>query len=190
MPIGCTSLIPYVAQDLFHRRPSSVLDLGMGYGLYGAVVRNYCGDLEPRTTRHTRLVGVEGFPGYDNLLWKLYDIIYDGVTVERYLREASELFDVVLLMDVLEHFDKPEGVDVLERCKQRLNPGGLLWVGTPGIWQEQGAVFGNSLETHRCLWSADELRAAGLEIVLNGSRDTHGNRMLLAKYEGCNSITG
>lgn len=181
MPISCTSCIPFIAQDLYCRRPNSVLDLGIGYGLYGAMVRNYCGDFDPLGNRSTILIGIEGFRGYRNPLWDLYDLV-NVTTIPTYLVNERDTFDVILLMDVVEHFDKPEGLRILEACKKRLTPGGILWVGTPAVWTEQGATHGNKLETHHCLWTADELRDLGFLLRLDGSPDAIGNQMLLGSY--------
>lgn len=181
MPLGCTSLIPFIAQDLYHRRPGTVLDVGCGNGLYGALVRNYCGDLEPGASRQTHVVGVEGFARYCNPLWDLYDRVVN-LPIEEFLSRSSESWDVIILVDVLEHFEAAAGRAVIKELKSRVNPGGVLWVGTPAIWMPQQAVFGNEFERHRSLWTAQELGAAGLQIVMLGDRDIHGNQMLLGRF--------
>lgn len=160
MPIGCTSLIPFIAQDLYLRRPRRVLDLGCGNGIYGALVRNYCGNLAPESPSQTYLVGVEGFGAYRNPLW-----------------------DVIILVDVIEHFEHAAGWLLLKQLKTRLQPGGVLWVGTPAIWLPQGATFGNDFETHRSLWDAEEFELAGLCVLLDGTQDVHGNQMLLGRFD-------
>ncbi len=59
MLIGCCWLVPAIATQFVRRRPRSVLDLGIGMGFYGAVVRELLdGGVLPL---RTRLVGVEGF---------------------------------------------------------------------------------------------------------------------------------
>lgn len=181
MPIGCTSLIPYIAQDLYHRRPASVLDLGCGNGLYGALVRNYCGDLAPDVATPTYLVGVEGFARYRNPLWDVYDRVCVQ-PIHDFLSENRSLWDVIVFCDVLEHFEPSQGWGILRTLKRRLNRGGVLWVGTPAIWMPQGAVYGNDFETHRGLWTVEEFERAGLTIVMDGSKDVHGNQMLLGRF--------
>jgi hypothetical protein len=56
MPIGCYSLVPMIANRLHDAQPRSVLDLGVGKGFYGAVVRQWL-DLGVRAWR-TKLFGV------------------------------------------------------------------------------------------------------------------------------------
>ena len=177
MPIGCCSLVPAIATKLQLARPRSVLDLGIGMGFYGAVVRQWL-DLGVRPWR-TKLVGVEGFAGYRNPCWDLYDEVVVA-PIEEFLETATETWDAILLLDVLEHFSHAAGRDILAAARGRLSPGGRFFVGTPAVWMEQGAAYGNEFERHRSLWTAEELRAAGLEILDDGTADRFGNQMLLA----------
>jgi predicted SAM-dependent methyltransferase len=43
----------------------------------------------------------------------------------------NEVFDGVLLAHCLEHFDVPEGLELLKRLRDALKPGGLLMVSVP-----------------------------------------------------------
>ena len=177
MPIGCTSFVPMIAHELMKHRPASVLDLGIGMGFYGAVVRQWL-DLGVRPWR-TCLVGVEGFEAYRNPCWELYDGVV-AARIEDYLAMAGGVWDAILLLDVLEHFKRTAGESVLSAARQRLSANGRLFVGTPAVWMEQGAFYGNELERHRSLWTADELRAVGFTVLWDGSPDTAGNEMLLS----------
>ena len=96
MPIGCTSLVPMIAHELMAHRPSSVLDLGIGMGFYGAVVRQWL-DLGVRPWR-TRIVGVEGFEAYRNPCWDVYDTVINS-KIEDYLATS-----------------RPVGCDTATRC--------------------------------------------------------------------------
>lgn len=179
MPIGCYSLVPHVAFHLAVERPARVLDLGVGFGLYGAVVRQWA-DLGVWPGR-TWLVGVEGFAGYRSPAWDLYNLIVVD-SIENYLARAAETFDCILLNDVIEHFDKPAGLAVMNRARQLLAPGGSLFVGTPAWFFPQEAVYGNELERHRSAWSAADFSSLGFELLSDGLPDRWGNQMLLARW--------
>lgn len=179
MPIGCYSLVPMIANRLQNAQPRSVLDLGVGMGFYGAVVRQWL-DLGVRLWR-TKLFGVEGFREYRNPCWDLYDDI--AVTsIEAYLYGDTEKWDAILLLDVLEHFPHDVGVEILRAACERLSPKGQLLVGTPAIWMEQDAVYGNEFERHRSLWTVQMLRQIGFDVLESGERDRFGNQMLLAVH--------
>lgn len=180
MPIGCYSLVPHIAHHVAIHRPARVLDLGIGLGSYGAVVRQW-GDLGERPWR-TYLLGVEAWAAYRNPLWDLYNAVVD-CSIQQFLLEQRGQFELVLLTDVIEHFDRSDGQAVLDQLKgEVVAPGGSLFVGTPGIFCEQGAVGGNSWEQHRSLWLADDFAKQGFRVIMDGSPDTFGNQMVLALW--------
>ena len=101
MPIGSYAATAPLVETLIRRRPRSVLDLGMGFGCGGVMVRQWL-DLGVRPWT-TYLVGVEAWADYRNPVWDLYHAIYVQ-TIEQYLAARAETFDCVLLGDVIEHF--------------------------------------------------------------------------------------
>lgn len=50
------------------------------------------------------------------------------------LAEINEQFDLILLFEVIEHLDFPEGVAMLTRIKELLVPGGKLVMTTPNVF--------------------------------------------------------
>lgn len=179
MPIGSYTAIPYVASEFAERPPRTVLDLGIGFGMYGAVVRQWV-DQGVRPWR-TRLVGVEAWSEYRSPLWDLYDLIVAD-RIENYLARYSDLFDAVILSDVLEHFEHDAGEQLLRSAAQRLNPRGRLFVCTPAHFYPQESVYGNDLERHRSLWTPLELANLGFEILLTGQDPQLGYPTIIALY--------
>lgn len=176
MPFGSHSVFAQVINQLAIRQPKSVLDLGIGYGINGAGVRNWLDHgYEPY---RTRLVGVEAFPKYRSPLWNCYNTIHE-ITIHDYLAiEPVELFDCILMTDVIEHFTKKEGIELLSKLKNILTPSGVLLVSTPAVWIKQGAVHGNEHETHKSLWYPYDFR--DYELLMDGETDKSGHKMLLA----------
>jgi SAM-dependent methyltransferase len=167
MPIGSYAAVPPLVQGLLQTRPRSVLDLGMGFGGGGVLVRQWL-DQGVRPWK-TFLAGVEAWPEYRNPVWDLYNVIY-AQTIENFLAGSRETFDCVLFCDVLEHFEKAAGQEVLTAIQQRVADGGRLFVTTPVKFFRQGAVYGNPRERHRALWSEDELAGLGFGVRRVGSR--------------------
>lgn len=183
MPIGCYSLVGPIADLLWRRRPAAVLDLGAGMGFYGAVVRQWC-DSGVQPWR-TRLIGVEGFEGYRNPCWNLYDEIH-VTPIEEFVALGRSTWDAIFLLDVLEHFEKEQGASLLTRLRSMLTNTGILLVGTPAVFTEQDAAYNNEMERHRSLWTATELADAGLCVLSDGEPDQWGNRMALAILDHAN----
>ncbi|MFO0821026.1 MAG: hypothetical protein U1A77_23980, partial [Pirellulales bacterium] len=110
--------------------------------------------------------------------WDLYDEVIP-ITIERFLESNADAWDAILLLDVLEHFEHTQGEAILRVLRSKLSAGGRLIVGTPAVWMAQGAAYGNALEQHRSLWTADDLGALGFELFDDGTTDRFGNQMLL-----------
>lgn len=199
MPIGCLSSVAHIVNRLIQRRPKTVLDLGIGMGFYGAAIRQWL-DMGFAVNFNVQLVGVEGFERYRNPCWDLYNEVYVQ-SIEDFLQRMETIrqqptkyaeavacqFDAVLLTDVLEHFDKPAGASVITRVLNCLTRDGIFIISTPAIETEQGAVYGNEFERHKCAWSATELKqfveekpGLSVEILQDGNPDAFGNLMLTA----------
>lgn len=133
--------------------PRSILDVGAGFGKYGVLCREL---LElPHARYHKaqwqiRLDGVEVFPGYQN---PIHDYVYDRVYYGdiRTLCPGLQQYDVVLLIDVLEHFPKDEGLELLHRLVQ--HTGRAMIISTPVCPAPQGSYLGNQHEAHLSRWS-------------------------------------
>lgn len=179
MPIGSSMVIPYVVEQL-SPRPASVLDLGVGFGLNGALVRQYCDrgyDWQGKPDA-VRLTGVEGFRDYENPVWHLYDRVYTR-DIKEFVDACTLKFDLVLMTDVIEHFELADGRAMLDACFKLVAPGGRFLVSTPAVWIEQGAVYGNDFETHRSLWTPEMFRDAGFDVLWDGTL-TRGQMMIVA----------
>lgn len=176
MPIGSSSVVPYVVSELLARRPQTVLDLGCGFGWAAAAIRQWL-DAGVQPWR-TRIEAVEAFSAYRNPAWHLYDAVY-CCDLRDWVARNDRTWDAILLLDALEHFDHSEGEALLAQLRGALAPSGVLLVVTPAIWFAQGAAHGNTHETHRSLWTADELRALGFAVLWDGELDRWGQSMLV-----------
>jgi predicted TPR repeat methyltransferase len=178
MPIGAFSTFRDVIRLVLLNPPKTVLDLGIGHGINGAGIRNWLDrGVKPY---ETHIEGVEGF-NYRSALWDCYNVVHE-CTIQKFFETDSRKWDCILITDVIEHFDKLEGLFVLEQCKSRLNKNGLLVVVTPGLWIEQDAAYGNELERHRSMWAAWDFTMHGFGIVKDGSLDDMGYMMIVAEY--------
>lgn len=188
MPIGSYALTYNIAHEIWKKKPARVVDLGVGFGMQGALIRQYVdqGIMPFKTT----LIGVEGFEHYRNPMWDIYDLVriepiqlYLAQTIAWNIKtpERPYLYDMIIMTDVIEHFDKEEGFKVAQDIMKLLAPGGIALIGTPGIFQEQGAAYGNEFERHRSLWGPYDF-PAGYTILQDGSPDRDGHQMILVKY--------
>jgi 2-polyprenyl-3-methyl-5-hydroxy-6-metoxy-1,4-benzoquinol methylase len=141
MPSSLASLIEPVLVILDVVRPKRVLDIGPGHGKYGLLAREYIPDIE-------KLDAVEIWPPYINtLLRAIYDTVYYA-DIRKF--QALDEYDMFLMIDVIEHMPKPDGLALLERMK------GHLALSTPSGFMPQGAIGGNPHERHVSGWRDEE----------------------------------
>lgn len=140
--------------------PKSVLDMGSGFGKFGVLCREYLElwDGRQKYEFNRRIDCVEVFQKY---ISPLYEYVYDNVYNNNILEVAPKLdvkYDLILLIDVLEHFEKDDGVNLL---KTLLANNECILVSTPKKPTAQKDAFDNVYETHRSVWSAEELSSLG-----------------------------
>lgn len=142
MPTSVSSQISPVIEVVMWKKPKKVLDVGIGYGKYGLLVREYLDN------KVERLDGVEVFEPYiTNIQRAIYDNIY--ITDIRDFEPPVE-YDLILLADVIEHMTKEEGIALLKRL-----PGNKI-VATPNGFIEQEASNGNVHERHLSGWTMED----------------------------------
>lgn len=179
MPIGSYSLTGLIAHELCKAMPKSVLDVGIGFGMQGALVRQWLDHgVQPY---NVILEGIEGFTDYRSALWQLYDGIFE-MSIQDFLTRNNGHYDFIIFTDVIEHFEKEEGYNVIQKLIGLLNNGGTLLIGTPGVFVPQHDVHGNEYERHRSFWAATDF-PYGFNIIKNGQHpDEYGHMMTLVKY--------
>ena len=145
MPSCRPDIIPAVLYRVMEMKPSTILDIGAGHGKWGVLcteyLRYWC-DIIPEVD------GVEVFseyaPGAHSAYRKMfYENIMDKLDI-------VEDYDLVLIIDVIEHLSREEGRQLLDKVKKH------YIVSTPSYWSAQGASFGNIHETHVSRWTEDD----------------------------------
>lgn len=115
MPTSNLAIAPWVVH-LVHEVPHArVLDVGPGWGKYATLLREYL-------TETPRVIdAVEAWAPYvtEHRLEVLYDSVFP-IDVRDVSPERLAGYDVVLMVDVIEHVDKADALDVLARIPGRV----------------------------------------------------------------------
>lgn len=147
--------VPAVLQVIRSLKPKSVLDVGCGFGKYGLLLREYLDVAEHRYGKdawQTKIYGLDAHEDYRTPVW---DYVYDRVIIGDIIEIGSQapVADVVLIADVIEHFDKDDAVAIVNLF---LSHGSTLVITTPKVFYPQENEFDNEFERHRCLWTAED----------------------------------
>jgi 2-polyprenyl-3-methyl-5-hydroxy-6-metoxy-1,4-benzoquinol methylase len=141
-------------------KPFSVLDVGSGFGKYGVLCREYL-ELWDGREEYKFLRRIDGVEVFENYITPLHKYIYNNMYTENIINLVNNLdysYDLVSLIDVLEHFSKEEGILLLNNLFKK-NKG--ILVSTPKKPSPQQDVFGNAFEIHKSLWKKEELSTLG-----------------------------
>jgi SAM-dependent methyltransferase len=133
--------------------PQRMLDIGTGFGKYGFLAREYLELWNGREKYGEWERQIDGIEAFEPYLTPVHHFIYSRVfkgDALKVLETMTGKYDLVLLVDVLEHFTREDGMKVLDHC-MRISRNTLVSV--PIAMTVQDAVFGNSYETHRYQWN-------------------------------------
>jgi hypothetical protein len=159
MPSSRPNTIPAVIRLLRHLRPSSILDIGVGFGKWGHLFREYTDILaaehEPaRYHRRNWRVKIDGIEGHAAYLTPMHRYLYNTIHIgdaTKLIRQLP-LYDFIFLGDIIEHLDKTAGRDFLRDCIAKARKATVIT--TPKFETHQPDLCGNELERHRSLWLA------------------------------------
>jgi methyltransferase family protein len=167
MPSSQHYHISKIMDLIININPMSILDIGTGFGKYGVLCREY---LELWDGRHNysqflrRIDGVEVFGDY---ITPLHKFVYNNIYVDDIMEVLDKIetkYDLILLIDVLEHFEKHQGEVLLQKILRKND--GIL-ISTPKKPSIQKDAFRNVYETHRSEWTKGDLSSLAPNLVIN-----------------------
>lgn len=179
MPFSQSGQLSAIVRFAEEINPKSVLDVGTGMGQYGFLLRNNLeaahlfevqgnkGWQRDRSQWRVKIDGIEGFAGYLTPVHAYaYNDMHIGDAMAQLAQMPSRTYDLVLAIDILEHFDKQDGEHFARECARVSRAAALI--STPKVFHDQ-TVEANPLENHRSLWTEHELRGLGYNKVLPDS---------------------
>jgi len=163
MPSSRPNTIPTVIHLLRQLKPQSILDVGVGFGKWGHLFREYTDILEAehepaRYQRKNWRVRIDGIEGHAAYLTPMHRFLYDRIHVGDAARLLPKLprYDLIFLGDIIEHFEKAAGLALLSDAFAKARK--AVIASTPKFETAQEDLCGNELERHRSLWGAKDFR--------------------------------
>ena len=179
MPFSQSSQLSTIVGFAEQLKPASVLDVGVGMGQYGFLLRTNLENValfdidgatasqRPRERWGVVIDGIEGYAGY---LTPVHHYAYNRLMIGDALALlpgiADGAYELVMAIDILEHLSVDEGQQFLRHCRRIARRAAL--VSTPKAFVAQ-EVEANPLENHRSLWGREMLVAAGFATVLDNA---------------------
>lgn len=126
MPVARPTTIQIVCEWIIKRRPKRILDVGIGFGLWGFLARNYGVIWDPKLTQKKyhnwkNEIIVDGIEISAALITPLQELIYNKIYIGNMLDIVPTLntYDLIIMGDVIEHVTKEEAVHFLKVVVQK-----------------------------------------------------------------------
>lgn len=184
MATSSVQLIPYVLRNLSQVPVKSVLDIGMGFGNYGCLIRDYYdlakAESPEQLERHSWRMRIDGIEPYAEFISDRQRSVYDDIYVGTALDVLPDLgsYDVILLVAVLVHMPKEEGTRLVNMMYAHCNQ--LVLITTPTRPWPQDDIFENPYEVHHDVtWQPSDF--TGYRHVADGIIVTEERITILSK---------
>lgn len=152
MPTSWYQAASVILDKVIEERPQSILDIGVGFGKYGVLLREAFDVPYYRYTKETWQVQLDGVEAFENYKNPIHDYVYNKIyyqPIEECLDSLGK-YDVILMIDILEHFDKETGKMLLQKLVSHANKAIIL--STPVKPSAQTEYLGNTFEAHKSKW--------------------------------------
>lgn len=182
MPLSIWLGMEDCLQSITERQPSSVLDAGIGFGMWGALLRQYLdvwsGRIQPAEWT-TRIDGIEiDEKRVQPHARQLYTEILVGDIRELVPRRAAEqAYDVILFGDVIEHLPKDDGHALLDVAADLARQLVVVRIPLGDGWRREGW---EPPDHHRSQWYADDFSLYSCTVR---QYDFYGNPYALVTIE-------
>jgi len=152
MPTSHLYQLNEILELIFYTNPSSLLDIGIGFGKYGFLSREYLELWDGREKYNDWTRSIDGIEAYEKYITPIHKLIYDNIYIGNALDIIPKLYkryDLILIIDVMEHFTYEDGKHLLALCEEK---GRNVIISTPRDIGIQENAFDNEFETHRFQW--------------------------------------
>jgi 2-polyprenyl-3-methyl-5-hydroxy-6-metoxy-1,4-benzoquinol methylase len=165
MPSSHTFQLNEIMELVILVDPKSILDIGCGNGKYGLLCyeRLNLWDTNNLNNKRVTIDAIEGFKDYITPVHEyIYNKIYINEVFEAF-KNINKKYDLILLIDILEHFSREQGERLVIEC---LEASRNLIISTPKNIGNQKEAFCNPLEVHRTQWGQEEFSQFGNYFII------------------------
>ncbi len=158
MPSSHPGQLNEIVNEIRRVNPERLLDIGVGFGKYGFLAREYLELWDGRERIGDWQRTIDGIEAHGPYIGPWQEAVYDSIHIGDALTILPGLgsYDLILIIDCLEHFECADGEALLREAVQH----GPVLVSVPkSVDFSQADAFGNPYEVHRSQWSVTDLRS-------------------------------
>lgn len=153
MPSSAPHVIGKVIDILLSIQPKSILDIGVGFGKYGVLAREYL-DYENYPKFKRKIDCIEAFPSY---ITEIHKFSYNNCFIGEAFKTLKTLgfYDLILLVDILPDLDKETAEKIISESQKKSD---AVLITLPKVCWNEKAEFNNPYEIFRSDWKKSELK--------------------------------
>jgi len=175
MPSSIPQPLTHICNRILKIKPETFLDIGIGHGKWGFLVREYTDAWKSRIKIEENQTIIHGIEAYEDYIGPLQKLIYDKVFVGEanniIMKTPIKKYDIIIMTATIEHMSKKIGYQLLKKIQEKSR---FSFITTPAKVEISGKSMNyNPYETHVCEWSLEELSEFG------DARNIGGNNLLL-----------
>ncbi len=152
--------IPFCINAIRRIQPKKILDVGIGFGRWGILSREFLELWQGRTHIKEWEIQIDGVEIFKTNIEGYHNYFYSNIFNEDifdYLFRTQDDYDLIILGDVLEHFEREKANELIDLCLIRTN---YIILNLPlgDNWQ-QGELYNNPYERHLSFWSKKDIKS-------------------------------
>jgi predicted TPR repeat methyltransferase len=155
MPSSTPKLLTPICEEIVRIQPNKTLDIGVGLGKWGMLVREYSeAYLNWRFTPDEWKCTVHGVEIHERYINDAHHVFYNHIyvmDVYKFLHDNVTTYDLILMVDVIEHIEKEKALVIIEMLKARGKNVIISYCNS-----NQGVVRDNRHEKHVSKWSVED----------------------------------
>lgn len=180
MPFSQSSQISAIIGYIEKIKPSSILDVGTGMGQYGFLARTNLENINlfqiegkqgKQQEKKNWKILIDGIEGCDVYMTPVHDYAYNNILIGEAISLLKTIkdntYELVLAIDILEHFSKKDAYIFLDELKRVSSKNVLISTPKKFIAQE---IEANPYENHRSVWSEEELKNSEFPTILSNHK--------------------
>lgn len=157
MPTSHHTYISRVITKIRRLQPKSILDIGIGFGKWGFLFREYLDVMNERVFSSDWQVKIDGVEIYEPYITDHQKYIYNNIFYGDIctLIEGLGQYDLIFMSDVLEHIEKERANCLIKKLRSHCKNLFLI-VPIGSNWRHNRSFANNKYEKHISTWSLSD----------------------------------
>lgn len=165
MGSSAPDFISDITKMFLSRKPKSILDIGIGFGKWGFLAREYCDSWYSRVDKDKWSVKIDGIEVWERNITDAHRYIYSNIFIEDVVAvfPSLDVYDMIIACDVIEHLKKEDSIYLLNNLKNKTRGCIILSIPLGKRWLQRPSrvIKNNPYDDHLSWWTEKELNNLG-----------------------------